>query len=101
MAVLQERTVFVVVLVVADFVVVVVVVCAWHCVLERWVELDLKEWVWLSEERDLLLLEGRGLSLVELQCLIQVSKLVLAAQAVKHITHTETLNNLNGELLPT
>lgn len=83
MAVLQEEAVFVVVVVV-DF---VVVVCAWHYVLERWVELDLMEWVWLSEEQDLLLLEGRSWSLVELRFLILVQKLGLAARAVTHITH--------------
>lgn len=85
MAVLQEEEavfVVVVVVVVVDYFVVVVVVCAWHYALERWVEPDLMEWVWLSEEQDLLLLEGRGLSLVELHFLIQVPKLGLDAWAV-------------------
>lgn len=78
MAVLQEA-VFDVVLVAVDF---VVVVCAWHYVLEQWVEPDLTEWAWFSEEQDLLLLEGRGLLPVELHFRIQVLRLGLAAQAV-------------------
>lgn len=48
---------------------------------------DLMEWVWLSEDQDLLLLEGQGSSLVELHFPIQVLKLGLAARAGTHITH--------------
>lgn len=59
-------------------------------------ELDLTEWVWFSEEQDLLLLEGRGLSLVELYFRIRVSRLGLVAQAV---IRKQILNILSQELL--